>query len=716
MEVQNQDQCPNTDQVVLFIDQPDSKPKMSSPPPQQEDSKLEQSPPPQLPDIKDSKTQARTKTLRRLNFSKPKSRFTETNYPPHSKTFPESEEYQPLNPPESATSTDEDDDEEWFESEEEGVDAGEAKKHSKYRAKRKRKIKKRALIEFILFLIIMTGLILSLTVEFLKNKVQWGLVLWKWCLMVLVLFCGRLVSVWLVGFLVFLIERNFMLREKVLYFVFGLRKSFQHCAWLGLVLLAWMSMFHDVHKSNKVLKRVFRALIAVLIGATIWLLKILLVKVLASSFHVATFFDRMKESVFHHYILDTLSGPPLDEDEREAPRRRTLRHSKTLPAKLRERASRSKGHESSRSIDMERLRKLSTMSRASAWNIKRLVSYIKSSGLSTISRTVDGFGNAESEINSEWEARGTAQRIFRNVAKPGAKYIEEEDLLRFLKAVEVYTIFPLFEGAVETGKITKSSFRNWVVHAYVERKALAHSLNDTKTAVQQLHKLASAIVTVIIIVISLLVTGLATTKVLVVFTSQLLLVGFMFQNTCKTIFESIIFVFVMHPFDVGDRCVIDGVQMIVEEMNILTTVFLRYDAEKIYYPNSVLLTKPISNFRRSPDMGDAIDITIDVSTSVDDFNALKKAIQLYIESKPKHWNPKHTLLVKEIENLNKMKLTLCVQHTMNHQNYGEKSARRSELVFELKKIFDNLGIKCHLLPQQVHLMHVDMTRNGGMSM
>jgi hypothetical protein len=179
-------------------------------------------------------------------------------------------------------------------------------------------------------------------------------------------------------------------------------------------------MFHDVHKSNKVLKRVFRVLIAVLIGATIWLLKILLVKVLASSFHVATFFDRMKESVFHHYILDTLSGPPLDEDERETPRRRTLRHSKTLPAKLRERASRSKRYES-RSIDMERLRKLSMMSRATAWNIKRLVSYIKSSGLSTISRTVDDFGNAESEINSEWEARGTAQRVFRNVAKSGAK-------------------------------------------------------------------------------------------------------------------------------------------------------------------------------------------------------------------------------------------------------------------------------------------------------
>lgn len=68
-------------------------------------------------------------------------------------------------------------------------------------------------------------------------------------------------------------------------------------------------------------------------------------------------------------------------------------------------------------------------------------------------------------------------------------------------------------------------------------------------------------------------------------------------------------------------------QMIVEEMNILSTVFLRYDNEKIYYPNSVLLTKPISNFRRSPDMADTVDFTIDVSTPVDDVSALKKSIQ-----------------------------------------------------------------------------------------
>lgn len=198
---------------------------------------------------------------------------------------------------------------------------------------------------------------------------------------------------------------------------------------------------------------------------------------------------------------------------------------------------------------------------------------------------------------------------------------------------------------------------NHKVRAYFERKALAHSLNDTKTAVQQLHKLASSIVIVIIFVVFLLVMELANSKVILFVITQLVLLGFAFQNTCKTIVESIIFVFIMHPFDIGDRCVIEDVQvinftrpkmvyyyiskktwssnsiyflliqMIVEEMNILTTVFLRYDNEKIYYPNSVLLTKPISNFYRSPEMCDTIDFSIDASTSMEVIVSFKKAIQ-----------------------------------------------------------------------------------------
>lgn len=255
----------------------------------------------------------------------------------------------------------------------------------------------------------------------------------------MVTFSGRLVSGWLVAVTVFVIEQNFMLREKVLYFIYGLRKSIRNCIWLALVLFSyWTVVFDNVQKKNhKFLNKVFQALVAVLVGAIIWLVKIVLVKMLASSFHVATYFDRMKESVFHHYILDTLSWPPMEENEKEDTWQR-LKGSKSMPEKW------NKGGKAmmmetkkleklgSRRIDMEKLRKLSMESTASAWSVKRLVNYVRSSGLSTISRSVDVFGNAESEINSEWEARSCAQRIFKNVAKPGAKYVHSSYYYSFI--------------------------------------------------------------------------------------------------------------------------------------------------------------------------------------------------------------------------------------------------------------------------------------------
>jgi len=117
------------------------------------------------------------------------------------------------------------------------------------------------------------------------------------------------------------------------------------------------------------------------------------------------------------------------------------------------------------------------------------------------------------------------------------------------------------------------------VKAYLDRKSLAHSLNDTKTAVMQLHNLISVIVIIIIIIVTLLLMGIATTKILVVISSQLLVVVFIFGNACKTVFEALIFVFIMHPFDVGDRCVIDGTQ-VTSRSPFLVPV-------SIYFPCSV---------------------------------------------------------------------------------------------------------------------------------
>ena len=119
--------------------------------------------------------------------------------------------------------------------------------------------------------------------------------------------------------------------------------------------------------------------------------------------------------------------------------------------------------------------------------------------------------------------------------------------------------------------------KSWLfqVNAFRERRALALTLNDTKTAVNKLHQMVNVVVAIIILIISLLILGIATKQYISYSSSQLLLVVFIFGNTCKNIFEAIIFLFVMHPFDVGDRCEIDGVQVQTVELSfVIIYVFL----------------------------------------------------------------------------------------------------------------------------------------------
>ena len=106
--------------------------------------------------------------------------------------------------------------------------------------------------------LIVAALICSLLVAKLKGRKLRGLHWWKWEVLVLVLICGRLVSGWGSRIVVFFIERNFLLRKRVLYFVYGVRKPVQNCIWLGLVLIAWHYLFYgrvEKETNNKFLRK-----------------------------------------------------------------------------------------------------------------------------------------------------------------------------------------------------------------------------------------------------------------------------------------------------------------------------------------------------------------------------------------------------------------------------------------------------------------------------
>ncbi|KAL2609779.1 hypothetical protein R1flu_028352 [Riccia fluitans] len=600
-------------------------------------------------------------------------------------------------------------------------------------------------------LIILGGLATILAFRKLRKMKRGGLMLWKWALLVMVVFCGRLVAGWIIWFLVIIIEKNFLLRKRVLYFVYALRKGAQNCLWLGFALIAWHLMIDPkVDKGISVVKYVTKVLQCFLLAAIIVLVKTLIVKVFASSFHVSNYFERIQEALFNQYIMETLSGQPLIEIEQtveddkkfneeiaclkeagatgpslpkitELPSTLPPRNSGVIGVshmmnKVGTTAAKSgglpKGGKADKksqklveeeAISVDHLTKLDQRN-VSAWNMKRLIHIIRFSSLThSLEETVHSEAGQQTEIQSEWQAKKAAKQIFKNVARKGHKYISEDDLLRFMREDEVNKALHLFESGFETKKITKIALIAWVINVYKERRSLALSLNDTKTAVNKLHRIVDVIVGVIIIIIWLLVLNIATSQFFLFLSSQFLLVILVWGNTLKTVLEAIVFLFVMHPFDVGDRCVVDGQQLVVEEMNILTTVFLGDYNVKIWYPNSVLATKPIHNYYRSPEMGDSVEFLTLSTTSMAKINDLKDCMKEYLQSKPQWWYPDFTLNVLEMTEGKKMKLSLGVKHTMNFQDLGERTKRKGELIYELKARCGRLEIEYKPPPSELNL-------------
>jgi len=61
-------------------------------------------------------------------------------------------------------------------------------------------------------------------------------------------------------------------------------------------------------------------------------------------------------------------------------------------------------------------------------------------------------------------------------------------------------------------------------------------------------------------------------------------------GTCQEILSSIIFLFIKHPFDVGDRVKVKDEFFTVKEIRLLSTVFLDKNATLVQAPNSQLTT------------------------------------------------------------------------------------------------------------------------------
>jgi hypothetical protein len=225
------------------------------------------------------------------------------------------------------------------------------------------------------------------------------------------------------------------------------------------------------------------------------------------------------------------------------------------------------------------------------------------------------------------------------------------------------------------------------------RKALNSSMHDVDQAINALDGLliTIALIICIFVIIAFLAPGFRAT--LTTSATALLSLSFVFATTAQEILGSCIFLFVKHPYDIGDRVDITAEQLTVEHIALLYTVFKRVtNGKTVQIPNIVLNSLWVENITRSKAMREQVSVFCSFDTSFEDINALKQEMIAFVNdpANSRDFHPHIEIEVASIAEMNKLELRVEVLHKSNWSNETLRTARRSRfmcaLVLGLRKV------------------------------
>ncbi|KAG0709774.1 Mechanosensitive ion channel-domain-containing protein [Suillus ampliporus] len=261
-------------------------------------------------------------------------------------------------------------------------------------------------------------------------------------------------------------------------------------------------------------------------------------------------------------------------------------------------------------------------------------------------------------------ARRLAKKLFDalSVTSPGRSHLVVEDFYPYFRSTaEAHAAFAIFDKD-GNGDITKREMREAVQRIYRERKALTASLKDVGSAVAKLDAVLVCIALLGILFACLLIFNRSNTLASLVPLATIILgFSFIFGHSAQTLFESMIFIFSTHVFDVGDLVMIDDQYLIVKEFGLFSTTFRRVDGQEIIAPNSLLSsTKLVHNLRRSSSMWESTTLMIGYNTSLELVEQLKARIQAYITANNREWSGS-SVNIDKMEFQNAIHLTVAVE-------------------------------------------------------
>jgi small-conductance mechanosensitive channel len=168
-----------------------------------------------------------------------------------------------------------------------------------------------------------------------------------------------------------------------------------------------------------------------------------------------------------------------------------------------------------------------------------------------------------------------------------------------------------------------------------------------------------------------------------VYTTSVMSFSFAFAGTVQEFTGSCIFLFVKHPYDVEDRVEINGVDLIVEHISLLYTIFRRVDTHRtVQIPNIVNANNWIENITRSRAMNEQFSLTISAATSFEEIEALRNELIDFVSAPENKRDYKHDLEVDlvSVGDLSKLELKVNLGYKSNWSNETLRLTRRSKFM------------------------------------
>ncbi|KIW56471.1 hypothetical protein PV05_05130 [Exophiala xenobiotica] len=304
-------------------------------------------------------------------------------------------------------------------------------------------------------------------------------------------------------------------------------------------------------------------------------------------------------------------------------------------------------------------------------------------------------------LNSVSGSQVLARRLYRTFVREGLESISAEDLTAaFDNDEEAEAAFSMFDKDMN-GDISMEELEAVCVEIGRERKSITASLKDLDSVVSKLDSVLLFIVFIITILVFLSLISTAAAGVLTSAGSLVLGLSWLFSTTAQEFLQSCIFVFVKHPFDVGDRVSVygntgsmgKGDDYYVKEISLLYTEFKKMEGHIVQAPNSYLNTLFILNQRRSGGLAEAVPIVIKFGTTIEQIEGLRAALLDFVIAEKREYQGKILTELRDVQEVYSLVLNVVFFYKSNWQNELIRLQRRNKFICALMVEMQNLGIE-----------------------